>query len=134
MWIEARPEESTAETHCFQSLEIASSLMHCPDNQTSFAGIDLRRLLADLCRVDDEFERISVLILLHQFQVNQPFGVCEGFAFRKSFSGGLKQGGCQLKLAISHEAIYSLGNLALRDAEIVNQQLRTVRGTDMVQA
>src|SRR5215813_8283341 len=59
--------------------------------QTSFAWIDLRRLLADLCRIDDELERISILILFHQLQVNEPFSTRQRFALGKSFARGLEQ-------------------------------------------
>jgi len=37
------------------------------------AWIDLRRLLTDFCGIDDEFERIRVLILFHQLQTGEPF-------------------------------------------------------------
>jgi hypothetical protein len=39
--------------------------------------IDLRRLFANFCRIDDEFERIGVLALFHQLQINEPLGAFE---------------------------------------------------------
>jgi hypothetical protein len=33
-------------------------------------------LLPDLSRVDDEFERVGILVLLHQLEVDEPFGIC----------------------------------------------------------
>ena len=73
----------------FRSWKIASSFLYFLP-QTSFGRVDLRRLLTDLCRIDDELERISILILLHQLQVNEPFGVCQRFALGKSLGRRLK--------------------------------------------
>src|ERR1700739_4102991 len=35
----------------------------------------LRRLFADFARVKDEFERIGILVLLHQLQIHEPLGI-----------------------------------------------------------
>src|SRR5215813_13248202 len=102
--------------------------------KNSLTLIDLRRLLADLCRIDDELEGISVLTLFHQFQVDQPPGVCQRFALWKSFRRGPEQVCSQFKLAICHKAIYSTCNLVLRDAEVIDQQLCTVCVAEMVEA
>ena len=36
---------------------------------SSLGRSHLRRLFLDLSRVDDEFERVSILVLLHQLEV-----------------------------------------------------------------
>ena len=43
--------------------------------QLSLAANDLWRLFTDPGGIDDEFERIGVLVLLHQLEVDKPSGV-----------------------------------------------------------
>jgi len=33
----------------------------------------LRRLFVDLCRVNDEFERVGIVMFLHQLEIDEPF-------------------------------------------------------------
>jgi hypothetical protein len=40
----------------------------------SHAAGDLWRLLLDPGGIDDEFERVRVLVLLHQLEIDKPFG------------------------------------------------------------
>src|SRR5215813_11724644 len=49
------------------------------------AWIDLRRLLTDFSRIDDEFERIRILIFLHQLQIGEPLS-----AFYRIATGKLR--------------------------------------------
>src|SRR4029077_12278462 len=44
-------------------------------------------LFADLPRVNDEFERVSILNLFHQLEVDKPFGVSHGSAVLEPASG-----------------------------------------------
>src|SRR5262249_62171133 len=106
--------------------------MPCRDNQMSLARIDLRRLFTDLRRIDDELEGVGILIFFYQLQVNEPFGACQRFALWESFCRGLKEKCCQLKFAVRSEAIYSVGNLDLREAEVVDQTLFADSATVMV--
>src|SRR5262245_11783200 len=46
-------------------------------------GVHLRRLLADPRRIDDELERIGVLMFFHQLQIREPLGACESLAVGK---------------------------------------------------
>jgi hypothetical protein len=57
----------------------------------SFAASDLWRLFTDPRRIDDEFKRIGVLVLLHQLEVDKPFSVRNGRTAIKPCSGGFKQ-------------------------------------------
>src|SRR5215831_17307731 len=53
-----------------------------PSFTTSLGRRDLRRLFAVLCscRVDDEFERVRILVLLHQLEIYEPFRIAYGSA------------------------------------------------------
>jgi hypothetical protein len=42
---------------------------------TSLGRRHLRRLFCDLCRVDNEFERVRILVLLYQLEVHKPFRI-----------------------------------------------------------
>src|SRR5215470_5636797 len=44
---------------------------------------NLRRLFASLCRIDDEFEWIRILILFYQFQIGESPGALYGIAAGK---------------------------------------------------
>src|SRR5580704_14288633 len=60
-----------------------------------------RRLLSNLPGIDDELERIRILILLHELEVDQPLGVSHGGAALKSRSRRLKQRRCEFVFAIA---------------------------------
>src|SRR5262245_48643949 len=53
--------------------------------------VDLWGLFASLCRIDDEFERVRVLILFHQLQIGQPLGAFQSFAAGKLLLCGFDQ-------------------------------------------
>ena len=55
---------------CWRAPRIRVMTFHTHSH--SSAWIDLRRLLTDFPRVNDEFERIRVLIFLHQLQICEP--------------------------------------------------------------
>ena len=56
----------------------------------SLGGSHLRRLFADLPGIKDEFERIGILVLLHQLEVYKPFDICYGATALEPVSGGFK--------------------------------------------
>ncbi len=57
---------------------------------SSFARSHLWRLFPGLSRVDDEFERVGILVLLHQLEVYQPFGICYQAFFPSKYSLGVE--------------------------------------------
>jgi len=60
---------------------------------SSLAAGHLRCLFSDLPRVNDEFERVCILIFFHQLEVDEPFGVSHGSAVLEPASGRFKQRG-----------------------------------------
>ena len=54
---------------------------------SSLATGHLWCLFPDLPRVNDEFERVRILVLLHQLQVYESFGVSHGSAVLEPTSG-----------------------------------------------
>jgi len=64
----------------------------------SLAAGDLWRLFIDPGGIDDEFERVGVLVLLNQLEIDKPFGIRNGRAAFEPLPGGFKQGSCQLVL------------------------------------
>ena len=58
----------------FLFLGCGSSASYRPTFQRSLALNHLRRLLPDPSRIDDEFERVRILILFHQLEIDEPFG------------------------------------------------------------
>src|SRR5260370_32271519 len=68
--------------------------------RSSLGRTHLRRLFSDLSRVDDEFERVGILVLLHQLEVYKPFGIRYRCAALEPIPGRFKQRGCELVLAV----------------------------------
>ena len=56
--------------------------------RSSFGGGDLRGLFADLRGVQNEFERVCVLVLLHELKVCEPFSPGHRVAMVESAFGG----------------------------------------------
>src|SRR5262249_58974893 len=73
--------------------------------QRSWLGVDLRRLLTDLACIDDELERIRVLMLFHQLEIGEPFRRSESAAVRQPCFCSVEQAGCHGVLAIRHETL-----------------------------
>src|SRR6516162_3992798 len=67
--------------------------------------IDLWRLFANFCRIDDELERIGVLILFHQLQIDEPLGTLQSFAVGELWLSGFDQLRCQCVLAVCGETV-----------------------------
>ena len=88
---------------------------HC-----SLGRSHLRRLFPDLCRVDDELERVRILVLLHQLEIYKPFGVRYGGAVLEPVSGRFKQRSCEFILAVHGQAFHRLHQLSFRHAEVVD--------------
>src|SRR5262245_44425828 len=97
-------------------------------------GIDLWGLLASLCRIDDEFERIRVLTLFHQLQVREPLSPLERIAAGKLCLCGFDQLRCHCILSVCSETICCFDNLRLREAQIVNEKFRMIRPAGMSQS
>src|ERR1700730_16238582 len=93
-----------------------------------------RCLLSDLPRVNDEFERVRVLMLLHQLEVDEPFGVSHGSAVREPASGRFKQRGGQFVFAVGGQALHGPDELFFRQTEVVNQEFCAVGPAEMVEA
>ena len=68
----------------------------------------LRCLFSDLSRVNDEFERVGILILLHQLEVDEPFRGRQGRAVLEPVSGRFEQGSRQLVLAVGSQPFHGL--------------------------
>src|SRR5262245_64523197 len=84
-------------------------------------GIDLWGLLASLCRIDDVFERIRVLILFHQLQIREPLSALERIAAGKLCLCRFDQLGCHCIPSVCSKTVRSFDNLRCREAEIVNE-------------
>src|SRR5215470_9867070 len=97
-------------------------------------GIDLWGLLASLCRIDDEFERIRVLILFHQLQIREPLSALERIAPGKLCVYGFDQLCCHCIPSVCSETVRCFDNLRLREAQIVNEKFRTIRPGGMSQS
>src|SRR5690349_18392484 len=57
----------------------------------SLGGSHLRRLFGDFAGVKDEFERIGILVLLHQLQIHEPLGIGHCRAVVEPIPGRFKQ-------------------------------------------
>jgi len=57
----------------------------------SLGGSHLRRLFANLPGIKDEFERIGILVLLHQLQIHEPLGIGHCRAVIEPIPGRFKQ-------------------------------------------
>ncbi len=86
----------------------------------------LRCFFSDLSGIDDEFERVRILVLLHQLEVDKPFGPSYGRAAFEPVSGRFKQRGCEFVFAVGGQAFHCLDQLSFRHTEIVDQEFRTV--------
>src|SRR5215472_17953264 len=67
--------------------------------------IDLWRLFANFCRIDDELERIGVLVFFHQLQIGVPLGALQSSAVGELWLSGFDQLRCQCVLAICGETV-----------------------------
>ena len=67
-------------------------------NPASFAWIDLWRLFTNPAGIDNEFERIRVLILFHQLQIGEPLSAFERTAPGKLWLCRFDQIRCHLYL------------------------------------
>src|SRR6266446_1012143 len=94
----------------------------------------LWRLFSHLPRVNDELERVRILMLFHQFEVDKPFGVSHGSAVLEPASGRFKQRGGQFVFAVGGQALHGPNELFFRQAEVVNQEFCAVGPAEMVEA
>jgi hypothetical protein len=69
----------------------------------SFGGGHLRRLFADLPGIKDEFERIGILVLLHQLEVDEAPGIGHGKAVIELVTGGFQQRGGKFVFAVCNQ-------------------------------
>jgi hypothetical protein len=81
----------------------------------SLGGGHLRRLLADLSRVNDEFKRIGILVLLHQLEVDEAPGIRDGRAVIELAARGFQQRGGKFVLAVCNQAFHGLDDLPFGD-------------------
>src|SRR5215510_4933073 len=96
--------------------------------------VDLWGLLASLCRVDDEFERIRVLIFFHQLQIREALSLLKRIAVRKLCLCGFDQIRCHCIPSVGSEPVRCLDNSLLREAQIVNEKFGTIRPAGMSQS
>lgn len=57
----------------------------------SLGGSHLRRLFANLPGIKDEFERIGILVFLHQLEIHEPLGIGHCRAVIEPIPGRFKQ-------------------------------------------
>src|SRR5215467_3579536 len=95
--------------------------------------INLRRLFASLCGIDDEFEWIRVLILFHQLQIREALRTFESFTVRKLWLGRFEQFGCHCIFPVFVKPVRGFDNLRLRETKIVSQKFRPVHTARMSQ-
>src|SRR5215467_15976165 len=88
--------------------------------------VNLWRLFAGLRRIDDEFERIRVLILFHQLQIGEPLGTFESFAVGELWLGSFDQLCRYCILTVCHETVGCFDNLRFGEAQILNEKVRTI--------
>src|SRR5215471_5708009 len=105
-----------------------------PSFTISLGRRDLRRLFAGLRRVDDEFERVRILMLLHQLEVYEPFRISCGSAGREPISGRFEQRGCEFIFAVRSQAFHCLDKLTFGYAEVVDKKFRLVCAGEMFEA
>src|SRR5580700_8503563 len=84
---------------------------------SSLATGHLRYLFADHPRANDEFEWVRILMLFHQFEVDEPFGVSHGSAVLEPASGRFKQRGGQFVFAVGGQALHGSDELFFRQTE-----------------
>src|SRR5436190_23103233 len=77
------------------------------------ARIHLRYMFPDLSTVNDEFERIEILVLLDQLEINESPGLRNGRAARKPASRRFNQPSREFVLAVGVESFDCLQELAL---------------------
>src|ERR1700738_3010116 len=65
----------------------------------------LRNLLSDLRRIENELERIRVLVLFHELQVHKTFRLRDRLTTGEPAPTGVEQRGCKLPFAICAEAV-----------------------------
>src|SRR5207247_1736614 len=86
--------------------------------------INLWRLFADFSRIDDEFERIRVLILFYQLQIDEPLSAFERIAAAKLCFCGFDQIRCHLILPVCGKTVRGSANLRLGEGQIVKVKFR----------
>src|SRR5215467_15199721 len=80
----------------------------------SSARIDLRCLFTDFCRIDDEFERICVLILFHQLEIGEALSAFYRIASGKLRLCGFDQIRCNRIPPVCGQAVHCIDDLRLR--------------------
>src|SRR5439155_21682303 len=70
--------------------------------------------LSELCRIQDEFERVCVLVLFHKLEVDEPFGLGYGLAVGEPAAGPFKQRGRELVFAVGGQALHRPDELLFR--------------------
>src|SRR5262244_1394927 len=78
-------------------------------------------LFANFPRIDDEFERIRVLILFHQLQIDEPLSAFYRIATGKLRLCGFDQIRCHRILPVCRKTIRCCDDLRLREAWMVNE-------------
>jgi hypothetical protein len=94
----------------------------------------LRRLFPDPTGIDDEFERIRVLVLLHQLEVDESFGVSYRAAAIKPVPGRLNKRSCEFVFAVGGQAFHCLDQLSFRQTEVIDQKVCAVGAAEMLEA
>src|SRR6266542_5046168 len=99
----------------------------------SVLRINLWRLFANFPRIDDEFERIRILILLHQLQIGEPLGALESFSGGELWLSGFDQLLRHCIPAVCGETVGCFDDLSLREAQIVNEKFCAIQPARMSQ-
>ena len=99
----------------------------------SVLRINLWRLFANFRRIDNELERIRVLIPFHQFQKSESPGALYGIAGGKLLLYRFEQIGRHRVLPVCVKAIGCFDDLRLREGQIVNKEFPTICPAGMSQ-
>ena len=95
--------------------------------------INLWRLFANFPRIDDELERIRVLILFHQLQIGEALSAFYRIATRKPRLHGFDQIRCNRILPVCGKTVRCFDDLRLREAQIVNEKFCAIQPARMSQ-
>jgi hypothetical protein len=95
--------------------------------------INLWCLFANLSRIDDELERICVLILFHQLQIRGPPGAFQTIAIGELHLCGVEEIRRHRVLTVSRKAFRRFDDLCLRETQVIKKEFCAIYPTRMSQ-
>src|SRR5215813_1960009 len=100
----------------------------------SVLRINLWCLFANSSRINDEFKRIRVLILLHQLKIDEPLSAFERIASGKLRLCGFDQIRCHCIPSVCGKSVGCFDNLRVGEAQIINEKFCTIQPARMSQS